>query len=97
MGAPPPAAAVVAVSTYNEEEGAPAYEWLKATEALAHMYNLSEATCLNIARLRLTSVASIWFEATEFQNWADFKAQFTLRFGDDEETLLSRFEQCAQR
>lgn len=93
----PPAAALSAINAFNGDEGTPAYEWLRTLSGIADLYQWSEDTRLTVARLRCTGAASLWLDSKEFLSWDDFHSQFLDRFGEDMETLLTRFEQCIQR
>lgn len=89
--------ALSAVHTYSPQGRLTAHEWLSHIERISALCRWTEDTTLQVARIQCQGVASQWLDSTTVTSWADFRAQFTHRFGESLENLLTSFEQCTQR
>lgn len=91
---------VMTASTLNAVErytgGADAQAWLTSVEELGQLFGWNEATCLLVAKVRLSGAAQSWAQRRRFNNWQQFQEEFLSRFGETRESAIARLERCRQ-
>ena len=70
--------------------------WLDYVQEVATLYHWSDATCLLVAKIRLTGNAKTWSRQHQFLNWAAFQEQLECRFGETKQSSIAKLENCCQ-
>jgi hypothetical protein len=91
---------IITSSTLNAVErytgAADAQAWLTSVEELGQLFGWSEATCLLVAKVRLSGAAQSWAQRRRFTSWQQFQEEFFSRFGETRESAIARLERCRQ-